>query len=143
SEAGINILGELATYFTELEGRMVSVGEVFDMVSNRMVAFEDVEEVFKRMTSAGGIFYNMQEIQAETLQGQISNLQDSFDLMFNEIGKANDGVLKDLVAIVRGIVESWEVFAVLLKSVATGFVLYTGKIVLATIANKAFAASQG
>lgn len=143
SEAGINILGELATYFTELEGRMVSVGEVFDMVSNRMVAFEDVEEVFKRITSAGGIFYNMQEIQAETLQGQISNLQDSFDVMFNEIGKANDGVLKDLVAIVRGIVESWEVFAVLLKSVATGFVLYTGKIVLATIANKAFAASQG
>lgn len=143
SEAGINILGELATYFTELEGRMVSVGEVFDMVSNRMIAFEDVEEVFKRITSAGGIFYNMQEIQAETLQGQISNLQDSFDVMFNEIGKANDGVLKDLVAIVRGIVESWEVFAVLLKSVATGFVLYTGKIVLATIANKAFAASQG
>lgn len=143
SEAGINILGELATYFTELEGRMVSVGEVFDMVSNRMVAFEDVEEVFKRITSAGGIFYNMQEIQAETLQGQISNLQDSFDVMFNEIGKANDGVLKDLVAIVRGIVENWEVFAVLLKSVATGFVLYTGKIVLATIANKAFAASQG
>lgn len=143
SEAGINILGELATYFTELEGRMVSVGEVFDMVSNRMVAFEDVEEVFKRMTSAGGIFYNMQEIQAETLQGQISNLQDSFDVMFNEIGKANDGVLKDLVAIVRGIVENWEVFAVLLKTVATGFVLYTGKIVLATIANKAFAASQG
>lgn len=143
SEAGINILGELATYFTELEGRMVSVGEVFDMVSNRMVAFEDVEEVFKRITSAGGIFYNMQEIQAETLQGQISNLQDNFDVMFNEIGKANDGVLKDLVAIVRGIVENWEVFAVLLKSVATGFVLYTGKIVLATIANKAFAASQG
>lgn len=143
SEAGVNILGELATYFTELEGRMVSVGEVFDMVSNRMVAFEDVEEVFKRITSAGGIFYNMQEIQAETLQGQISNLQDSFDVMFNEIGKANDGVLKDLVAIVRGIVESWEVFAVLLKTVATGFVLYTGKIVLATIANKAFAASQG
>lgn len=143
SEAGINILGELATYFTELEGRMVSVGEVFDMVSNRMVAFEDVEEVFKRITSAGGIFYNMQEIQAETLQGQISNLQDSFDVMFNEIGKANDGVLKDLVAIVRGIVENWEVFAVLLKTVATGFVLYTGKIVLATIANKAFAASQG
>lgn len=143
SEAGINILGELATYFTELKGQMVSVGEVFDMVSKRMVAFEDVEEVFKRITSAGGIFYNMQEIQAETLQGQISNLQDSFDVMFNEIGKANDGVLKDLIAIVRGIVESWEVFAVLLKSVATGFVLYTGKIVLATIANKAFAASQG
>lgn len=143
SEAGINILGELATYFTELKGQMVSVGEVFDMVSKRMVAFEDVEEVFKRITSAGGIFYNMQEIQAETLQGQISNLQDSFDVMFNEIGKANDGVLKGLIAIVRSIVENWEVFAVLLKTVATGFVLYTGKIVLATIANKAFAASQG
>ena len=65
SEAGINVLGELATYFTELEGRVVSVGDVFERVSKRMVSFADVEEVFKRITSEGGIFFNMQEIQAE------------------------------------------------------------------------------
>ena len=46
------------------------------------------------MTDAGGVFYNMQEIQAETLKGQISNLHDSIDLMLNDIGKANEGTLK-------------------------------------------------
>lgn len=108
TEAGVNILGELSTIYTELEGRMVSVGEVQERITKRMVKFGDVEEVFKRITSAGGIFYNMQEVQAETLAGMISNLQDTFDLMFNEIGKANDGVLKGFVALLRDIVNNWE-----------------------------------
>lgn len=36
----------------------------------------------------------MQEIQAETLQGKISNLKDAFDVMLNDIGKANEGTMK-------------------------------------------------
>lgn len=141
SEAGVNILGELADYFTQLEGRMVSVGEVFEMVSKRMVSFGDVENIFKKLTSQGGIFYNMQAIQAETLQGQLANLEDSFDVMFNEIGKANDGVLKGLVSALRTVVENWEILAVVLKGAATAFVLYTAKVAIATTANKLFAVS--
>lgn len=108
TEAGVNILGELATIYTELEGKMVSVGDVQERITKRMVKFGDVEEVFKRITSAGGIFYNMQEVQAETLAGMMSNLRDTFDLMFNEIGKANDGTLKYFVTLLKDIVNSWE-----------------------------------
>ena len=108
TEAGIPILEQLAQYFTELEGRAVSVGDVFERVSKRMVSFADVEEIFKRMTSEGGTFYRMQEIQAETLQGQISNLRDSVDIMLNDIGKANETTLKNSVAMVRNFVENWE-----------------------------------
>lgn len=111
TEAGVNILGELSAIYTELEGKMVSVGDVQERITKRMVTFGDVEEVFKRITSAGGIFYNMQEVQAETLAGMMSNLQDTFDLMFNEIGKANDGVLKGFVSALRSIVESWRAIA--------------------------------
>lgn len=107
TEAGVNILGELSAIYTELEGKMVSVGDVQERITKRMVTFGDVEEVFKRITSAGGIFYNMQEVQAETLAGMMSNLQDTFDIMFNEIGKANDGVLKGFVSALKSIVESW------------------------------------
>lgn len=128
SEAGINILGELSTYFTELEGRVVSVGDVFERVTKRMVSFGDVEEIFKRITSTGGIFYNMQEIQAETLQGQISNLYDSIDIMFNEIGKANDSILKDTVALLRTMVENWESIANAIVPVITAFAAYKGII---------------
>ena len=48
------MLDELAKLFTELEGRMVSAGDVFERISKRMVTFSDVEEVFTRMTNAGG-----------------------------------------------------------------------------------------
>lgn len=108
TEAGVNILGELSNYYSELEGKMVSVGDVQERITKRMVQFGDVEEIFKRITSAGGIFYNMQEVQAETLAGMISNLKDTFDLMFNDIGKANDGVLKGFISLVKDIVNNWE-----------------------------------
>lgn len=141
TEAGVNILGELADIYTELEGRMVSVGEVQARITKRMVAFGDVEQVFKRITSAGGIFYNMQEIQAETLAGMISNLKDNFDVMFNDIGKANDGVLKGFINILNDIVANWRYFAIALNAASVGFVAYTAKTTLAIIANKSFTAS--
>lgn len=142
TEAGVNILGELADIYTELEGRMVSVGQVQERITKRMVAFGDVEKVFKRITSAGGIFYNMQEIQAETLAGMISNLKDNFDVMFNDIGKANDGVLKGLVNIINELVAHWRIFAAALKGATVGFVLYAAKVAIATAANRGFTASS-
>lgn len=141
TEAGVNILGELADIYTELEGRMVSVGEVQSRITKRMVAFGDVEKVFQRITSAGGIFYNMQEIQAETLAGMISNLKDNFDVMFNEIGKANDGVLKGFINIINEIVANWRYFGIALNAASIGFITYAAKIAIATAANGGFAAS--
>ena len=122
SEAGINILGELATYFSELEGRVVSVGDVFERVSKRMVSFADVEEIFKRVTSEGGVFYNMQEIQAETLKGQIGNLRDSIDIMLNDIGKSNESTLKGLISGARKLVDNWEEAGAALKIIVPAFV---------------------
>lgn len=136
TEAGVGLLQELATMYTELEGRMVSVGEVQARITKRMVAFGDVEEVFKRITSAGGIFYNMQEIQAETLAGMISNLKDNFDVMFNEIGKANDGVLKGFINILNTIVAQWRDFAIALNTAGAVLVTYSIKAAIAAAANR-------
>lgn len=117
TEAGIPMLEELAKRFTELEDKTISVGEVFSRISKRMVSFNDVAEVFKNLTEEGGTFYRMQEIQAETLYGQLSNLRDAMDIMFNEIGKANDGVLKNTVSILRSIISNFREWAALLKMV--------------------------
>ncbi len=124
SEAGINILGELATYFSELENRAVSVGEVFEMVSNRMVTFQDVEEIFRRITSEGGIFANMQEVQARTLAGMISNMQDSVDIMLNEIGQESEGTLKNAVRLVKELMENWRTVAAIGKSILIPLTTY-------------------
>lgn len=117
TEAGIPMLDELAKYFTELEGRMVSAGDVFERISKRMVSFSDVEEVFRRMTDAGGVFFNMQEEQSKTLAGMISNLHDSIDLMFNEIGSSYDGLLKGSVNFAKFFVENWELMGAAIKGV--------------------------
>lgn len=142
TEAGINMLGELAKYYTELEGRIVSVAEVQERQFKRMISFADVEQVFKRLTSAGGMFYNMQEKQSETLAGMMSNLKDSIDLMFNSMGESNEFVLKGIVNTLKTIVENWEILANIIKTSAVGFTLYVASVTKAAIANKAFAASN-
>ena len=117
TEAGLNITGELATYFSELQGKMVSVGDVMEMITKRMVRFEDVEEVFKRVTSAGGLFYDMQKKQSETLWGQLQRIKDAISIMFNEIGKSNQGVIAWLLSAVRSLINNWRTLAPIINTV--------------------------
>ena len=141
TEAGINMLGELAKYYTELEGRIVSVGEVQERQFKKMISFADVEEVFKRLTSSGGMFYEMQEKQAETLWGMMSNLQDSIDIMLNDIGKANDGTIKDMITSIRSIVQNWREVIEYMKIAASIFGPYIAYTTLAKVASSKFALS--
>lgn len=126
SEAGVNMLEELAKRFTKLEGRAVSVGDVFERVSKRMVTFADVEAVFKTITGEGGVFYRMQEKQSETLKGMILNLKDSIDLMFNDIGMSNDGILKKSVNIVKEIITNWRRLKPVIESAGIALMTYFG-----------------
>lgn len=108
TEAGINMYGDLQQYFKEVKGEAYTTAQIVDMISKRKVTFEDVEAIFQRMTDKGGTFYNMQEIQAETLQGKISNLKDAFDVMLNDIGKANDGLFKGMISTATELLNHWE-----------------------------------
>lgn len=111
TEAGINMYGELQQYFKEVKGEAYTTAQIVDMISKRKVTFEDVEAIFQRMTDKGGTFYNMQEIQAETLQGKISNLKDAFDVMLNDIGKANEGTMKGMVSWGTSMLDNWKALA--------------------------------
>jgi hypothetical protein len=124
TEAGIPMLDELSNLFTELEGRFVSTGEVFERISKRMVLFKDVEKVFERMTSESGIFYKMQEEQSKTLAGMISNLHDSMDIMMNDIGKSNEKNIKGLIQITRTMIDNWRMVGVVIKESAAAFLLF-------------------
>jgi predicted nucleic acid-binding Zn-ribbon protein len=111
TEAGINMYGELQQYFKEVKGEAYTTAQIVDMISKRKVTFEDVEAIFQRMTDKGGTFYNMQEIQAETLQGKISNLKDAFDVMLNDIGKANEDTMKGMVSWSTSMLNNWKTLA--------------------------------
>lgn len=118
TEAGINLYGELQRYFEEAKGEAYTTAQIVDMISKRKVTFEDIENIFKRLTESGGLFYNMQEIQAETLQGKISNLQDSIDVMLNSIGKANEDTLKGSIDAVKVLIDNWETVVNVAKAFA-------------------------
>jgi len=126
TEAGVNMLGELATYFTETGEKMVSTADVMNMVQKRMVSFEDVAEVFRRMTNEGGIFYDMQEKQSYTVQGQIGKLKDSIDLMLNDIGTAQQGAIKDAVTGLTDLLKHWEDVWYFMKTIVAEIAVVKG-----------------
>lgn len=139
TEAGVNMYGELQSYFKEVKGEAYTTAQIVDMISKRMVTFGDVEAVFQRMTDKGGIFYRMQEIQSETLQGKISNLKDSFDIMFNEIGKENENVLKGTIDSVSSILKHWEDVVSAGKAFAAVLILlYTQSLLTGNSLRKVF-----
>lgn len=108
SEAGVNMYGELQRYFKDVKGEAYTTAQIVDMISKRMVKFEDVEAVFQRMTDKGSMFYNMQEVQANTLYGMIQKMHDAFDVMLNDIGKANEDTFKGSVQFATDMLKHWE-----------------------------------
>ena len=140
TEAGINMYGELQQYFKEVKGEAYTTAQIVDMISKRKVTFEDVEAIFQRMTDKGGTFYNMQEIQAETLQGKISNLKDAFDVMLNDIGKANEGTFKGMISGATEMLDNWQNIAKIIKYVGELLLIIKVRSMLAgTETTKAFA----
>lgn len=126
TEAGIPLVDELAKKFTALRGEMVSTGEVFQLISERAVPFRMIEEIFNDMTSAGGMFYKMQEKQAKTLAGQWANLKDSISIMYDEIGntKTVHGAMESLIADARWLMQHWRGVADALSVVGTTLISY-------------------
>jgi len=109
TEAGIPLVQKLADKFTELRGRLVSTGEVFELISRRAVSFGMIEEIFNDMTAAGGEFYKMQEKQAETLKGRWTNLKDAISIAYDEIGRSNlvNSALNGLIGLTSTLAKNW------------------------------------
>lgn len=120
TEAGVDVLGGLATYFTEIEHRAVSVGEVMTRITKKMVTFSDVEVVLNRLTSAGGKFYNMQEKQADTIQGTISNLKDRWNIELNDFMTTYDVFIKNILGMAQGLIGGMRVLAPIITTLFSG-----------------------
>lgn len=121
TEAGIPMVQALADKFSLLEGRVVSTGEVFDKISKRAVSFEMVKEVIEDLTDEGGRFYNHQLKQSETLYGKVQKLGDAWQIMLNNIGKANSDILKAPLDMMLGVMTNWRTTLTMLVDVMAYF----------------------
>ncbi|PXV62380.1 hypothetical protein CLV62_12069 [Dysgonomonas alginatilytica] len=136
TEAGIPLVDELAKKFTKLNGEIVTTGDVFDKISKREVPYAMIKEIFQDMTNEGGMFYQMQEIQATSLAGKISNLRDAYDIMLDAIGTANSDLLKGGVDAIMNIMDKWEKYWAILKTIILGYGAYKAAVIAATIAQQ-------
>lgn len=128
TELGIPMVDLLAQKFTELRGEVVSTGEVFEMISDKAVSFKMVEEILNDLTSAGGMFYDMQRKQADTLAGQWSNLKDSIAIAYDEIGNTAvvRGAMEGWIEAVKTLVEEWHLIADAIKVFAVQMLIAKG-----------------
>lgn len=118
TEAGIPLLELLAKKFSDLQGKMVSTEQVMDLVSKRAVSFEMVAEIFQDMTDKGGMFYNMQEKQSQTLFGMWAKLGDAASVMYDEIGNTDsvNWAMKGAISLLENLMRNWRQAATALSS---------------------------
>jgi len=90
------------------------------------------------MTSEGGKFYNMQEVQAETLRGKISNLKDAYEVMLNEIGKGQSENLKGAVDWARRLMQNYEETGRTLVELVAAYGVYKTALIGITAATNTF-----
>lgn len=122
---GIPMGRELAKIFG------IAENEVRSFVEEGKVGFPEVQKVIMSLTNEGGMFYNLMQEQSKTITGQISNIEDSISTMFNEIGKANEGIINDALSGVSYLVENYEKVGREIMSVVAAYGAY--KAVLMSI----------
>lgn len=145
TEAGIPLVELLAEKFSQLSGRMVNTAEVFDLISKRAVSFKMVKDIFEDMTNAGGMFYKMQEKQAETLQGKWMNLKDSVSIMYDEIGNTKDihTAMEWMLSFATALMNNWRTVGKVLGGVIASMTAYKIAVTNTTIAINAQTAANG
>lgn len=128
--SGIPVLQELSKMY----GKTTS--EINDMVTAGKIGFDDIKKVFEGMTNEGGKFYALMEGQSKTIIGQISNLGDAIDMMFNEIGQANEGIISDAISGASYLVENYEKILKILKVLIATYGAYKASLIAVAAAQK-------
>ena len=130
----IPMLKMLSEYYTELEGQAVSTAEVTKRISDGLVSYSDVEAQIRRLTDAGGMFYDMQNKIADTLGAKWKNLSDAMDLMYGEIAESDIGdALKDTASILTSVAKGWREVGAALSAVGAMLLYNQAKVVYSNI----------
>lgn len=111
---GIPMLKELASQFGVAESK------VKKLVEEGKVGFPEVKKAIDSMTGTGGKFGGLMEAQSKTIAGQISNLEDQLDTIFNSIGKSNQDIISAALSSTQTLLDNWQsVGTAIMTAVAT------------------------
>lgn len=123
TEAGLPIVESLAEQMSNLRQETVTAAEVMGLISERAISFEQVKTIFEELTSAGGMFYKMQEKQADTLYGKWENLKDAATMMYEAIGSSALGRfgLEAALGTLKAMIKQWKILAAVILTAADSY----------------------
>ena len=105
-----------------------------DMVTAGRVTSDVFQQAFNNMTSAGSRFGGLMDEQSKTITGQISNIEDAIDVMFNKLGQQSEGIINTTLSGVSYVVEHYEQFGRMLLGLVATYGAYKTAVMTAAAA---------
>lgn len=130
SNAGIPLVKELADHYTKLEGRLVSIGDVYTRMKKKTIDYATVMDVVNRMTDEGGKYFNFQAKMAGTLKVELANLTLAWNNMLNDIGKDNQGIIAGGIRGLKQLFLAWRDIETAVARLVKTYVTVAGLTVL-------------
>ena len=126
--AGFNPLTEMANQTGK------SVSQLKEEMSKGAISAEMVQEAFIKATSEGGKFFQMSEKGSQTIQGQLSMMQDAIDAAFNEVGQKTEGIIMTSIQTTTKLIENYDKIGRVLEGLVVTYGAYRTAIALTTFA---------
>lgn len=114
-----------------------AIKEVQKQIKAGKVTSDIFIQAMQSMTAEGSKFGGLMEAQSKTITGQISNIKDAIEQMFNELGKSQEGVINTGLGIVSTLVENWETVGKVLMTVVAAYGAYKAAVIAMIAIEKA------
>lgn len=128
---GIPMMDELAKILG------VSKNEVKGLVEAGKVGFPEVQKVIENLTASGSMFGGLMEAQSKSVAGQIEQLKDAVDVMFNEIGKDSQGFVTSVIGGASSVVENYEAIGKTIAVLVATYGTYKAVLIVLNVIEKA------
>lgn len=114
-----------------------AIKEVQNQIKSGKVTSDIFIQAMQSMTAEGSKFGGLMEAQSKTITGQISNIEDAIEQMFNDLGKSQEGVINTGLGVVSTLVENWETVGKVLMTVVAAYGAYKAAVIAMIALEKA------
>lgn len=133
---GIPLADELAKQFGK------NKSEVKKLVEEGKIGFPEVQKAIEALTGEGSKFGGLMDKQSKTISGQMSNIEDAWEQMMNEIGKSQEGNISGALDITGKLIENWRRIGKVVLSVVAIYGAYKAATMVAAVATRIAAAAS-
>lgn len=114
-----------------------AIKEVQKQIKAGKVTSDIFIQAMQSMTAEGSKFGGLMEAQSKTITGQISNIKDAIEQMFNDLGKSQEGVINTGLGVVSTLVENWETVGKAVMVAVTAYGAYKAVVITLAAIEKA------